>query len=427
MKLMSDINVHLENKKESRIFFAFIWIMYSLVYTTKSCFSAALVFIKQEGVLSLTQISFIMAMFYTVYAPLQVVGGIFADKYSPERMITVSLIGSAAANAIIFFNQNYWVMLITWTLNAVVQFALWPSVFKILSSQLVRSDRPNMVFFISFSGAFGSVVASLVAALVGENWRYNFAISAAILAILAITLQFFCRHLDPFLKKDRPDSERASEKARLPEDGLSTFKLFLVSGFFLLIAAIFLRTIVENSTKTFAATMLVDMYPTISGEIGSLLNAVVLVGSIAGMILVKKVLYPRIIKNEVVGFLMMLLIALPFSLILCRIGDERIPAWVMVFSLTAVALLLTSTHLLNQFFNMNFVKFGKNGTASGVMNAASSAALALQYWILGPVGEAFGWRVVCAIFAIISICAILFVVLALRPTGIFRKHVNDEN
>jgi predicted acyltransferase len=80
--------------------------------------------------------------------------------------------------------------------------------------------------------------------------------------------------------------------------------------------------------------------------------------TIAGMILVKKVLYPRIIKNEVVGFLMMLLIALPFSLILCRIGDERIPAWVMVVSLTAVALLLTSTHLLNQFFNMNFVKFG---------------------------------------------------------------------
>lgn len=427
MKLMSDINVHLENRKESRIFFAFIWIMYSLVYTTKSCFSAALVFIKQEGVLTLTQVSFIMAMFYTVYAPLQVVGGIFADKYSPERMITVSLIGAAAANAIIFFNQSYWVMLITWTLNAVIQFALWPSVFKILSSQLVRSDRPKMVFLISLSGAFGSIIASLVAALIGENWRYNFALSAVLLILLAIILQLFCRRLEPFLKKDRPDSERASAEERLPEDGLSTFRLFLVSGFLLLIAAIFLRTIVENSTKTFAATMLVDMYPTISGEIGSLLNAIVLVGSITGMILVKKVLYPRIIKNEVVGFLMMLLIALPFSLILCRIGDERIPVWVMVFSLTAVALLLTSTHLLNQFFNIKFVKFGKNGTASGIMNAASSAALALQYWILGPVGEAFGWRLVCVIFAIISVCAILFVVLALRPTGIFRKHVNGED
>ena len=427
MKLMSDINVHLENRKASRIFFAFLWIMYSLVYTTKTCFSAALVFIKAEGILSLTQVSFILAMFYTVYAPLQVVGGIVADKYSPERMITVGLIGGAVANVIIFFNQSYWVMLVTWTLNAVVQFALWPSVFKILSSQLVRSDRPNMVFFISFAGAFGSVVASLVAALVGKNWRYNFAISAALLLILAVILQVFCRYLNPLLKKDRPDSERASAEERLPEDGLSTFQLFLVSGFFLLIAAIFLRTIVENSTKSFAATMLVDMYPTISGEIGSLLNALVLVGGIAGTVLVKKVLYPRIIKNEVVGFLVMLLLAFPFSLILCQIGSERIPVWVMVFSLTTVALLLSATFLLNQFFVMKFVKFGKNGTASGLMNAASSTAFALQYWIMGPVGEAFGWRVVCMIFAIISVCAILFVVLALRPTGLFRKHVNGED
>ena len=57
MKMMSDINIHLENKKESRIFFVFIWIMYSLVYTTKMCFSASLVFIKQEGILSLMQMA----------------------------------------------------------------------------------------------------------------------------------------------------------------------------------------------------------------------------------------------------------------------------------------------------------------------------------------------------------------------------------
>ena len=62
MKMMSDINVHLENKRESRIFFVFIWIMYSLVYTTKACFSAALVFIKQEGILTLTEVSFILAI-----------------------------------------------------------------------------------------------------------------------------------------------------------------------------------------------------------------------------------------------------------------------------------------------------------------------------------------------------------------------------
>ena len=151
MKMMSDINVHLENKRESRIFFVFLWIMYSLVYTTKMCFSAALVFIKEEGLLTMTQASFIIAAFYIVYAPLQVAGGICADKYSPEKLITIGLLGSALANTVIFLNQNYYVMLAAWTFNAIIQFALWPSVFKILSSQLVRSDRSKMIFYISFS------------------------------------------------------------------------------------------------------------------------------------------------------------------------------------------------------------------------------------------------------------------------------------
>ena len=425
MKLMKDVGVHLEDKKESRIFFAFIWVMYSLVYTTKMCFSASLVFIKQEGILSLTEVSVILALFYTVYAPLQVVGGMVADKYSPERMITVGLVGSAVANAVIFFNQSYLVMLVTWTFNAVIQFALWPSVFKILSSQLVRSDRPKMVFYISFSGSFGSVVASLVAAVIGENWRYNFAISAVILAFFAIALQFFCHHLDPILKKDRADSESIPTKQTAAENSMSTGKLFLISGFFPIVAAVFFRTIVENGSKSFAATMLVDMYPSsVSGEIGSILNVVVLIGGIMGTVLVKKVLYPRIIKNEIVGYFIMLLLALPFSAILCRIGDERLPVWVVVVSLTASVLLLNATHLLTSYYNMNFVRFGKNGTASGIINAAASAAIAVQYIVFAPVAETLGWRTVAAIWMGIVILTAICILLALRPVKRFKKEYN---
>ncbi len=71
-----------------------------------------------------SQTGLITAVFYLVYAPLQVVGGIFADKYDPEKLIKIGLIGSGLANLIVFLNQNYYAVLFTWVFNAIVQFAV---------------------------------------------------------------------------------------------------------------------------------------------------------------------------------------------------------------------------------------------------------------------------------------------------------------
>ena len=130
MHLLSDTNIHLENKRVSRMFFIFLWLLYALVYMTKSCFAGALSKIVAEGALTLTQASWINASFYFVYAPLQVLGGIFADKYSPEKLITIGLLGSAVANLVIFFNQSFTIILLCWIFNAIIQFGLWPSFLR---------------------------------------------------------------------------------------------------------------------------------------------------------------------------------------------------------------------------------------------------------------------------------------------------------
>ena len=124
MRVLSDTNIHLENKKASRVFFVFIWIMYAMVYMTKNCFSGALASIVAEGSLTLTETSIISAAFYVAYAPLQILGGIYADKYSPEKLIIIGLLGSAVSNVVIFFNQSFWVMLVAWVFSAIIQFSI---------------------------------------------------------------------------------------------------------------------------------------------------------------------------------------------------------------------------------------------------------------------------------------------------------------
>ena len=303
MNLMKDNHVHFENRRISRRFFAFIWLMYALLYMTRSCFSSAMAAIVKEGVLTLTETSWISAAFYIAYTPMQIVGGLFADKYSPEKLITIGLLGSAASNIVIFFCQNYAVMLIAWVFSAMIQFALWPAVFKIVSSQLVRSDRSSMVFYLSFATSGGLMISYVAAAFI-PRWQDNFALSAVVLLLLAAAMPLACRCANRYLIPDRETVQpvMVEEKAER-ENHTSTVKLFLTGGLVAVLPAVLIRTMVENATKTLSPTMLMQSYEGVSPMLGNLLNILIIASGILGMLLIKTVVYPRLIKNEIACYL----------------------------------------------------------------------------------------------------------------------------
>ena len=420
MKLMSDINIHFENKRASRIFFAFIWLMYALVYMTKNCFSGALSAIVAEGSLTLSEASLIIASFYLAYTPLQIVGGILADKINPEKLITIGLLGSAVSNVIIYFNQNFWVMLSAWVFSAMIQFALWPAVFKIVSSQLVRSDRSKMIFFMQFSGSIGLIMSYGISAIL-PDWRYNFAISAVTLALLAIVLQAFCIKLNPIVVKDKiPVKVMDVDPNDDPGRGMTKLSIFLASGFVAIIPAVVLKTMVENSTKTLSPTMLSQSYESISPSIGNILNILIIIAGACGTLVLKSLVFPKLIKNEFVCFLCVLVAALPFTLLLRRVGD--LPVWVVVAALCFVCMLLSASGYLTQHYNMNFVKYGLNGTAAGILNAAASLAFVIQYCAFGPIAEDFGWQTVTTLWIVMVALSMVFVAVGIRPYARFLKN-----
>jgi sugar phosphate permease len=417
MNLLKDTNVHLENKRISRIFFIFIWIAYALVYMTKSSFSGALSAIVAEGALTLTQASMINAAFYAVYTPLQILGGVFADKYSPERLVMIGLLGSAVANAIIFLNQNFIVMLLAWIFNAIIQFSLWPAIYKIISSQLVRSDRANMVFFISFASSGGLLINYAVSAVI-PKWQYSFAISTVTLVALAVAMLFFCRCFNPSLVKDRPVETVSKATAEGEAAKTPLGKLFLMSGFYALLIAVLVRAMVENGTKTLSATMLFQSYESISPMIGNLLNTLIILAGVAGTVAVRFLVFPKIIKNELVMFLLLLSLSIPFAVLLRFVG--KLPVGIVVAALATIAFLLTPTVLCTQHYNMSFTKYGRNGTAAGVLNAAASLGFTLQFCVFGPVAENLGWPIVTTIWIVMIALGGVSIAFAIRPFKRFK-------
>lgn len=413
INIKHDVNIHMENRLESRHFFVFIWLMYAVVYMTKNCFNAALASIVAEGILTKSQTGVFTSAFYLIYAPLQIVGGLAADRYSPERLIKIGLCGAAIANVVIFFNQNYYVMLAAWILNGIVQFALWPGVFKIVSSQLVRSDRDMMIFCISFSSSFGLLLSYIVGAVI-IDWRMNFIVSAVALLLFAVLMELYCRHLNPYMKWDRV--EKRADGHHKADFRMSTTKLFVVSGFFVVTVVAFIRCMLDQAVKTLAPIMLMECYENVSPNVGNLCNLLIILFGIFGAVFVKKVLYPMRVRHELKGFMVLLLFALPVSVMLQFVGKISIIQTILALGVSSA--LLTGGNLFLSYYTNCFVKYGKSATAAGVINAAAALGIVVAGYGFLRIAELWGWQAVTTLW-IGMIVAMIILLSAILPS--YRK------
>ncbi len=413
-------HVHLENRHLSRGFYWVLWIMYAFVYMTKSCFTAAMASMVAEGIITKTQSGTITAVFYIVYGPLQIVGGFMADKYNPYRMIKWSLLGGAAANALIFLHPDYSIMLTAWTFNALAQFALWPCAFKIISSQLVRSDRKMMTFGISFGTTAGVFLSYLVAAIV-PKWQYNFLISAVVLLAFAIVIYVMYKKL--VLPKMKPDRDVYVSKSgrikfeKTEKENVPAMGLFLKSGFFIMCLLVFCRVVIDNGIKTLSPVMLMESYE-ISPSLSNALGLIVIVAGLLGMLLVGFV-YPRFVRNELWVHMGMLVFALPFTVALKNM--VHIGALGAVVSMCVISALFTAMRTLAYNYNLRFVKYGKSGTAAGISNAAESLAVMAQSYGFTYIADKSGWNPVMSICVITVIAAVVLNIGVIYSWRRFKK------
>ena len=407
-----DTHLHFENKPASWHFFIFLFALYSIVYMTKNCFNAALADIVNEGILTKSQTGSITAAFYIVYAPLQIVGGMAADRFSPHMLIKIGLIGGAVANSVIFFNQNYYVMLITWVLNAVVQFAIWPSVFKIMTSELCRSERKHMIFYMSLAATVGLLGNYLLAAFL-PSWEYNFAVSAALLLGLAVGIHFYDRHINKYMIPDRVEAIEVKATASASYSG-SSLKLFWFSGMFLLLIPIFVRSVIAQGIKSLSPTMIMETYG-MTPRISNLLNIFIIIAGIAGTMMVRFLLKDRM--SDITGIAVFLTLTLGLSVALL-FSDNLITTMIILCLMSTTS---TAPTLFMSYFNSGFSKYGKNATATGIYNTAGSLGVCASGYVIAVIADNFGWGVTMEVW-----CAMLAVSVAVTSVIIpinnrFRK------
>ncbi len=411
---------YLKDEKLSIIFFLFMFMMYSTVYMTKNMFSSALAFIVEEGFMTKSQTGLITAAYWFVYAPFQVVGGIAADKYSPYKLIMIGLFGSVVANTIIYFNQNYYVMMTAWIFFAIIQFGVWPGVFKIISTHLAPRTRPTAVFWMLFSTSMGLGMSMLVASFV-SNWRHNFLISVISTLIMIVIYFFFNAYIEKKMVVEEIEYNKNEESNKSKETKKAPMlPLMLTSGFSILMITCLFRNSIDNAIKLMTPVMLMESYNNLPAAISTRLSTVLIVFSLLG-ILIAGVVQRKVTKNEPKAQLIFYIAALLPLIVTCFLGRIH---YIWILSALAIANMLIhgASPFCQSFVALHFEKYGRIATASGILNATASAGNILASYVFAKMAEIIPWSgVVISWLASIAFCGVLCMIVIPKWTKFIKK------
>jgi len=403
----------LKDSRKSLYLFALVFILYALIYMTKNCYSAAMASIVKEGIMTKSETGLIAAAFYLVYAPFQIVGGIAADRYSPYKLIVFGTFGAGVCNLLVyFFSGNYIAMIIIWSINAVVQFGIWPSVFKIITSQIKESHRTKAVFYISFSVTFGLVLSYICAALI-TDWRFNFLLSAIVLFLLVIFFFFSYRSLGKDMTPDPLEVERKEKSTK--EKG--RFGLIIRAGIPMLLLVYVVQGLLNLGLKTLSPVMLMENYSSLTPSLANSINIILVLASSAGLVFSRIPLFKKL--GELIPVAIMFGITLPLLLIVTFIGEVSLA--LIIVSLALIMVAVSSVTVFFSYISKTFEKFGCTATLAGLFNCTSAIALVLTNYVFAKIADSFGWEVATKSWFIIAIAAFALVCVAIPIWKRFKK------
>lgn len=411
------MNKHLVNEKTSLILFATVFLLYALVYMTKVSFSAAIAAIVKEGYLTKSNSGAISASFYITYGIGQLFGGFAADRFSPYKLIFGGLMGAFLCNAAMSVANGFVPMLIIWSVNGAVQFGIWPSIVRIITTNLAEVHKVKAIIYIGLAGVSGSILSYGTAAIV-TGWRDSFTISAAVMALISVVWILVSRFSVPQMVP----YEANSGEDKKDDKKISGRQLFITNGLIFLLASHALYTIVSQGATTWMPTMIIETYKNVSVSFASTVVIIMLVFNALTTFAIKMI-YPGRVKNMIWTSLIFGIAAIPFSLLLSLNGKVSL-VLITVFLCGMSAMLNMSYPFASNLLIPKFAFCGKTGTISGIINSLAAFGFVIANYGFGSLSDIFSWTAIIYIWAALIILRLLFMFLALPLWNRFASKFN---
>lgn len=400
--------MHTGTKEEKASFLLFIacWLVYAIITMTKINYSASIAFIVKEGIFTKSSSGLISAGFYLSYALAQILCGKLCDKISPFKIIAFAIAGSAVTNFILAFTNNFFCVIVLWSLTGVFQFGCWPCITKIISSMLIPEHRQKASFYITLSISIGGILSYIFANTFLEafGWSGVFTLNVVVLLVIFVLWRFTEKRTKNILSF-KP-SEIKAEKRAMPTK-TKFLPIFFSSGLFFILFLEVAQGMLDYGIKTWSPTMMMESYG-LSATWASMQTAVLYVCNMLGLFLLIKIF--KKIKNPVLLEGIYFLICLPACFLTLFIG--KLPAFCIIFLLCVSTSITYSMNSLGVRISSFFNDFGYSGMVCALINAFVSIGIVIGNFGYGFLAERFGWSAVTLVWVCVCAAAIVFSIIS---------------
>lgn len=413
---------YLESKKYSALVFVACFIAYAASYVGRINYSAALPDILTEGLFTKSQAGIIGSAFFIVYGFFQIINGFLGDKISPFKMIMLGLFLSAGTNILMTFCTTNVTMAIVWGFNGFALSLLWAAILKILANIINYDMRSKACLNISATLPIGTVLAYILASVSINffNWKYVFYTSSVVLifAFIFFSVTYFLS------KKHITEVEIQNPVNNAKKDGntkVNTNKflpLFLSAGLLLVLPADAIHGAIKEGITTWVPTMITETYRT-PVAFSVFISIILPIVNLSGNYIITP-LYNKVFKKDELktGSFILAFVLIPFAFLIFM---KNLP---IVVSVILLALGTTAMHTFNYMIitlvPMQFAKYGKTATVTGVMNATAYIGCAAATYGFGIISDNIGWNGTVVVWIVIDLIALLFTSLNIKKWNRFK-------
>ncbi len=411
---------YLKNEKTSHFLFISVWILYMVVCLTKNTYAAAIASIVDEGLFSKSAAGIINAAFYLIYGLAQLFLSRLTDKIPPWRMLYVGLLGALICNTAMAMTRSFSVMLIAWSVNGLLQFAVWPSTLNIIATVLHKEHRQKAAVYISVCLAAGSVGSYFAAMLLLRrfSWASLFWLSVILLSMVFILWIVATIKTERNLVHD--DVPNLPQETKQEGEKAPLFRLLAISGLLVFLLPAIGRCMLDQGVKSWVPTMMMESYG-ISAGTSSFIAMVVTLVNVSGVILATTFQRKIMKNNPVSASAAFFAVSVPLFALLLLIGKMPI-FFVVVLLVTSTTAMYGINQLMLVEVPTAFRKYNCIGTVTSIINAFASFGVMLGNFGYGFLAEHWGWNAVIVTWIVISALSALCCVMVLPAWKRFTKN-----